>query len=260
MKHCYKNIEGWWGDADAGLYAEMVRLFDSGSHFVEVGSFKGRSSSSMAVEIVNSKKDIRFDCVDTWAGSEEHQKDSDGYIRELAKNSKYATVVAGNLFQQFMDNTKQFSDVINPVRLTSQEAHKLYDEESLDFVFIDAAHDMRSVLKDICGWSPKVKKGGIIAGHDYGGRYTGVTNAVDLFFGDIVQKEVQTFESCSWWLVNKDFDMSRMLSAILRRGITNWSRPDGKMHPEEISKDDDNFVTEEELTNMLDDKEGYLNG
>ena len=261
MKHCYKNIEGWWGEEEVELYAEMVRLFDSGSHFVEIGSFKGRSSSSMAVEIINSKKDIRFDCVDTWAGSEEHQKDSDGYIQESAKNSKYATVVAGNLFQQFMDNTKQFSDVINPVRLTSQEAHKLYDEESLDFVFIDAAHDMRSVLKDICGWSPKVKKGGIIAGHDYGAKkYTGVTNAVDLFFGDIVQKEVQTFESCSWWLVNKDFDMSRMLSAILRRGITNWSRPDGKMHPEEISKDDDNFVTEEELTNMLDDKEGYLNG
>lgn len=231
MEHCYKNIEGWWGDTDASLYAKMVDLFNSGSHFVEIGSFKGRSSSCMAVEIVNSNKDIRFDCVDTWSGSEEHQKDG------VAEDS---TVVAGDLFQQFLDNTKQFSDIIHTVRLPSQEAHNLYDEESLDFVFIDAAHDMINVLKDICGWLPKVKKGGIIAGHDYGGAHIGVNNAVDLYFGDIIQTEVQTFKDCSWWLVNKDFDIpaGQEYEDILRRGITLWSRPDGKMHPEEVFKDD----------------------
>tara|TARA_R110000765_G_scaffold53245_1_gene106906 strand:+ start:54 stop:713 length:660 start_codon:yes stop_codon:yes gene_type:complete len=216
VQHCYKNIEGWWGDTDASLYARMVDRFNTGSHFVEIGSFKGRSSSCMAVEIINSNKDIRFDCVDTWSGSEEHQQDG------VAEDS---TVVAGDLFQKFLDNTKQFSEIIHPIRLPSQEAHTLYDEESLDFVFIDAAHDMRNVLKDICGWLPKVKRGGIIAGHDYGGGHIGVNNAVDLYFKNIIKTEIQTFEDCSCWLVYKNFDIptGNEYIDIIRRGITLWS-------------------------------------
>ena len=52
----------------------MLEKFSGPAHFVEIGSYKGRSSSYMAVEIVNSGKSITFDCVDTWKGSEEHQQ------------------------------------------------------------------------------------------------------------------------------------------------------------------------------------------
>jgi hypothetical protein len=71
MEHFYKNIGEDWMDFQE-LYSEMVNYFPDNSHFVEVGSWKGRSASYMAVEILNSKKRIKFDCVDTWLGSVEH--------------------------------------------------------------------------------------------------------------------------------------------------------------------------------------------
>ena len=75
MKHYYEDLEGWWGELDASFYKKIVESSNNGSHFVEVGSFKGKSSSCMAEQIISSGKDIRLDCVDTWEGSEEHQKE-----------------------------------------------------------------------------------------------------------------------------------------------------------------------------------------
>ena len=37
---------------------------------------------------------------------------------------------------------------------------------SLDFVFIDASHIYKYVAEDIDLWEPKVKKGGLVSGHD----------------------------------------------------------------------------------------------
>ncbi len=49
----------------------------------------------------------------------------------------------------------------------SMNAVKKFKDKSLDFVYIDAAHDYLNVYKDISNWSKKVRKGGIIGGHDY---------------------------------------------------------------------------------------------
>ena len=53
------------------------------------------------------------------------------------------------------------------MEMTTAEAAKLVPDESLDFVFIDAAHDYDSVCADITNWAPKVKPGGFLTGHDY---------------------------------------------------------------------------------------------
>ena len=47
------------------------------------------------------------------------------------------------------------------------DAVKKFKDESLDFVYIDGAHDYKNVYKDLKAWSKKVKKGGIVAGDDY---------------------------------------------------------------------------------------------
>src|SRR6266496_4362330 len=44
---------------------------------------------------------------------------------------------------------------------------KYFNDNSLDFVFIDGNHSYDYVLEDITEWTKKVKPGGIIAGHDY---------------------------------------------------------------------------------------------
>jgi len=53
------------------------------------------------------------------------------------------------------------------IRKISQDAVKDFEDESLDFVYIDANHDYENTRNDIREWSKKVKKGGIVSGHDY---------------------------------------------------------------------------------------------
>jgi predicted O-methyltransferase YrrM len=72
-----------------------------------------------------------------------------------------------------------------------------YQDDSLDFVFIDAGHDYDSVTKDITNWYPKIKNGGIIAGHDY--HYdVGVYPAVNDYFKG---KTIKQMGSC--WIHEK---------------------------------------------------------
>lgn len=71
------------------------------------------------------------------------------------------------------------------VRMTTTEASKLFPEEYFDLVFIDADHRYESVKEDIENWTPLVKKGGLLTGHDYGGNKKEVKIAVDECFDSI---------------------------------------------------------------------------
>jgi hypothetical protein len=140
----------------------------------------------MAVEILNSNKNIKFDCIDTWKGSEEHYDPSNAvYEPGLILDDDY-------LYNTFCMNTQPVKDIINIVRNTSIEASKLYSDNSLDFILIDAAHDYDNVLIDLQHWYPKLKDGGIIAGDDL--PWEGVKLAVDEFF----EKDYITSDNVVW--------------------------------------------------------------
>jgi len=64
-------------------------------------------------------------------------------------------------------------------RLTSSAASERVGGGELDFAYIDALHDYDSVKLDLACWYPKVRPGGILAGHDY--PEPGVRAAVDEF-------------------------------------------------------------------------------
>lgn len=53
------------------------------------------------------------------------------------------------------------------IRETSVEAADHFGNGALDFVYIDGCHQFRYVAADLQEWVPKVRKGGIISGHDY---------------------------------------------------------------------------------------------
>lgn len=133
------------------------------------------SACYMAVEIINSGKNIQFDCVDTWLGSEEHTNPGSSYF-----NSKLLDDDSW-LYNIFLENVRPVINNINIVRSISWEIPVNYEDNSLDFVFIDASHDYESVTKDITNWFPKLKHGGLIGGHDY--QHPPVNNAVNDFFG-----------------------------------------------------------------------------
>lgn len=63
------------------------------------------------------------------------------------------------------------------IRKFSVDAARDFASETFDFVYIDANHEYDEVVKDIAEWSRTVKKGGIVAGHDY--NLSGVKKALE---------------------------------------------------------------------------------
>ncbi len=73
-------------------------------------------------------------------------------------------IKAESLYKQKHSSHK---DKIKFFECTSQEAVLNFEDESLDFIFIDADHSYDSVFQDLSIWYPKIKKGGLLTGHDY---------------------------------------------------------------------------------------------
>jgi predicted O-methyltransferase YrrM len=82
--------------------------------------------------------------------------------------------------------------------MDSVEAAKQIKDASLDFAFIDADHHYESVLQDIKIYLPKIRSGGIMAGHDFGPHFEGVEKAVYEMFP---KEKVIVPEGVSriWW-------------------------------------------------------------
>lgn len=53
------------------------------------------------------------------------------------------------------------------LRMQSLEACRLFADESLDAVYLDADHTRPGFTLDLNLWWPKVREGGILSGHDY---------------------------------------------------------------------------------------------
>jgi len=152
----WKEINGWFTENDAISYQSIVSRYLNGN-FAEIGSWKGRSFSSV-FHILKLCGYKNIYTIDTWNGD----KDS-GY-----EFSQYHEVVAKDIFDEFTTNLKNlgFDGQYTPIKLPSTEASKQFDDEFFDIVFIDADHSYDAVVEDIRAWLPKVKKDGILCGHD----------------------------------------------------------------------------------------------
>ena len=88
-------------------------------------------------------------------------------------------------YQEAVGRLKHFPNYVF-IKEFSMDALKRFDDKSLDFVYIDANHANPYVTWDIEGWSKKVKRGGIVSGHDYYkmGDYWQVIQAVNKHIKD----------------------------------------------------------------------------
>ena len=167
MEHFYQNIQGY--NNNSIFYKQTISELQDGAHIVEVGCLKGRSSSFVAVEIINSGKNIKFDCVDSWLVDNTEPMKIDSV--DTRRSTPY---------EQFIKNMKPVENYYTPVHMSSVEAAALYTDKSLDLVFLDADHTYQSVRNDILAWLPKVKLGGILAGDDYNQRmFPGLVRATN---------------------------------------------------------------------------------
>lgn len=114
----------------------------------EIGTEAGR----FAEEICKANPDAHLTCIDPWLAYdryEDHVSQSRlDHFYEVAQHrlGKYNTTL---------------------IRETSLEAVHRFKDGSLDVVFIDGNHHFDFVVQDIIAWAPKVRRGGMVAGHDY---------------------------------------------------------------------------------------------
>ena len=78
--------------------------------------------------------------------------------------------------------------------MDSVESANHVEDESLDFVYIDGDHSYQGIKADWEAWYPKVRPGGIIAGHDYGAYNDcqGVKKYIDELIANGVQFQFTT--------------------------------------------------------------------
>lgn len=70
------------------------------------------------------------------------------------------------LYEQAKKTLEPYNDC-TIIRKASMDAVHHFKDERLDFVYIDGDHSFRHIANDIQEWTWKVRKGGIVAGHDY---------------------------------------------------------------------------------------------
>lgn len=84
------------------------------------------------------------------------------------------------------------------VRMPSIEAAETFENDSLDFVFIDANHSFEAVTEDLEAWVPKVRLGGLVSGDDYA-VFSSTRDAINLFaINNHVKIHVQ---GNKWWFI-----------------------------------------------------------
>lgn len=98
---------------------------------------------------------LKMYAVDPWQAYEEYNYPK----RDFQKRQDF-------LFGHAQRVLAPYPDVVF-VRKFSMDAVKDFADGSLDFVYIDANHSFKHVTEDICEWSKKVRKGGVISGHDF---------------------------------------------------------------------------------------------
>lgn len=165
---------------------------------VEVGVLKGEFSS----HILKNWNGNKLYLVDSWRHisglNDFNNPDHNGHLDNLANT--------------FM-NIYEFNERAILIRDYSVSASRLFQDNSLDFVYIDAAHDFDGVLTDLKAWWPKIKVGGLMAGDDYVEGYTTgdrtmtveVIKATNEFFGEdkvsvTPEKSEDPYYKPNWWI------------------------------------------------------------
>lgn len=151
---------------------QFPRLFHDLGYRVgaEIGVWRGEFAEALCRGI----PDLQLRCVDPWLPYE--------HYREKKNRGDRLTEAYDEARRRLHGFTCHLD------RRMSAEAAVDVPDGSLDFVYIDANHGEAFVRQDLECWSPKVRRGGIVAGHDYGTKdrhaVIEVQAAVDAFTAD----------------------------------------------------------------------------
>jgi lipopolysaccharide biosynthesis glycosyltransferase len=156
---------------------------------VEVGVQRGDYSRT----ILENWDCRKLYLVDPWDDYEDYSYDFGAVSQEKHDDNLDVT----------KENIEPYEHKVEIIRDFSVEASDEFNKESLDFVYLDARHDAEGIRKDIEHWWPLIKKGGMLAGHDYANynqpnNLIEVKEVVDEFFDDVNVTLDGPFPS--WWV------------------------------------------------------------
>ena len=132
---------------------EYINSRYAGGVGVEVGVAAGHFSKQV---IYTWKTCGEFYCVDLW------EKQEDGYKDGCNRSSESQNATYHEVIKDFAPYPK-----VKIIKNWSHEAVKSFQDQFFDFIYIDANHSYKASLEDMRMWYPKLKVGGIMAGHDY---------------------------------------------------------------------------------------------
>jgi hypothetical protein len=140
---------------------------------IEIGSWMGSSTRYIAS---NMPEDGILYAIDTWAGTPE----------EVAAHMQDPRLPY--LYQLFLSNVKHegLTHKIIPIRMRSTEAAKALNVKA-DVIYLDAAHDTKSVVEDIFAWYPHLNEDGVFCGDDFS--FLSVRDALD-YCSQILNKRI----------------------------------------------------------------------
>lgn len=120
-------------------------------HFLEIGSFEGRSSCWFFENYILNSNGSTLTCVDTWEGSMEHNDQQKNQIWDI-----------------FNSNVSEYNkDKLLVRRGLSRNILRDLPLENYDFIYIDGSHTTRDVLEDAVLAFDLLKINGIITFDDY---------------------------------------------------------------------------------------------
>lgn len=142
-------------DTDRNTFATLLAELHMNDG-VEMGVERGLYSEVLC----KANPDLYLRSIDAWAVYE-------GY-RDHVTQQKISEI--------YIDARKRLMNYnCTLIRAFSMDAVKKFEDNTLDFVYIDGNHEYQQVVNDIAEWQKKVRVGGIISGHDYilrkGGQY-----------------------------------------------------------------------------------------
>lgn len=192
MKSLRFNTPTEWNNLPYNyLYTGMLELLltlkesipyhpsDTPKTMIEIGSYMGESTMMFAsVGIFDT-----IHSIEPHNGSEEFNKLYEYSWEDVKKEYKI--------------NTRHFNNIVHHQDYSYNVVDK-FEDSSIDFIYIDAEHTYESVKRDLELYLPKLKKGGIIGGHDYHEVWPGVCKAIDEKLTPITR-----FIDTSWIYKNK---------------------------------------------------------
>ena len=156
----YKFTQDWFSH-NIPVWEQLAKMLPGRAgtrHFLEIGSFEGRSMVWIAENMMQDG-DV-MDCVDTWEGSEEHKN---GELNGAEERFDYNHALLEDKFpEKWVIKNKDTSTYSLALWLID-----INPDPSFDFIYIDGSHVAKDVLTDACMAWPLLKQGGLMVFDDY---------------------------------------------------------------------------------------------